>query len=201
MLEGRITKILFQVGWFVAAVWLVFIVDLVIPYRLNQWGVIPRKLDGLVGILCSPFLHASFTHLVANTVPLTVLLVFFTSSRRSAWLRVFEILVLSGGFLWLFGRRGSEQVIYVHIGASGLIYGLASYLVVVGLREQRLVSLAVSMAVLLVYGATFFFGLLPMQPGISWDGHLFGALAGAALAMLFPVEFPNRQLLHNTDSV
>lgn len=162
---------------FVGVIWLVFFIERVSPYQLESLGVTPRTFDGLVGIVAAPFLHANLEHLVSNTIPLIVLLLLLTGAKAQTWPVVAAIVLLSGGLLWLFGRNAT------HIGASCLIYGLISYLLVSGLREGRVISLIAALVVGFLYGGTLFAGVLPSSvPQISWEGHLFGAIAGGVVA-------------------
>lgn len=168
---------------FVAILWSVLLADWVLPADLIEWGILPRKLSGLIGIPLAPFLHAGVGHLLSNTVPLVVLLVLLVTSRKEAWSTVAEIALLGGLLLWLFGRNGTSQEATVHVGASGLVYGLIAFLIVAGFREKRIVSLGIAILVGFLYGGTFLWGMLPTQKGVSWDGHITGALAGGILAM------------------
>ena len=166
--------------------WLVWLVDWIFSLNLQSWGIRPRHTNGLWGIAFSPFLHAGLSHLLSNTVPLIILLLLLAASRNDAWTLVAEIVVLSGAILWLFGRSWSGNLPLVHVGASGLIYGLISFLITVGLIEKRLISLAVAVLVGFLYGGSLLAGLLPTQPGVSWDGHLAGAVAGLVVASFNP---------------
>ena len=168
---------------FVAILWSVLLADWVLPADLIEWGILPRKLSGLIGIPLAPFLHAGVGHLLSNTVPLVVLLVLLVTSRKEAWSTVAEIALLGGLLLWLFGRNGTSQEATIHVGASGLVYGLIAFLIVAGFREKRIVSLGIAILVGFLYGGTFLWGMLPTQKGVSWDGHITGALAGGILAM------------------
>jgi membrane associated rhomboid family serine protease len=105
---------------FVGAIWSVFIIGQVLPFRLESFGITPRTTGGLIGILAAPFLHANLEHLINNTVPLTVLLLLLAGSKPQSWAIVASIVLLSGALLWLFGRPAT------HIGASSLIYGLTA---------------------------------------------------------------------------
>lgn len=170
---------------FLAVIWGVFLLDLVLPAQLTSWGIIPRTMGGLFGIPFAPFLHDGLGHILSNSVPLVVLLVLMAGSRARTWATVAEIVVVSGVLLWLVGRGTSGEVIRVHVGASMLIYGLITFLIVAGFRERHLVSLGVAILVGFLYGTTLFFGVLPsVGSQISWDGHLCGAVAGAVVAYL-----------------
>ena len=159
---------------FVAAIWAVFILDLVLP--LERLGLVPRSLFGLTGIVTMPFLHGNFSHLLSNSLPLVILLGLMVLSRPRPWSTLVLLTLLSGAALWLLGRPA------LHIGASGLIYALMGFLIGAGILERRLVPALVALFVGLTYGLSIIGGILPGQKGVSWEGHLLGLLAGAALA-------------------
>jgi membrane associated rhomboid family serine protease len=162
---------------FVGVIWLVFGAECVLPFPLESYGIIPRTTRGLIGIPAAPFLHANLTHLVNNTIPLTVLLILLAGSRARSAAIVACIIVAGGALLWLFGRPAN------HIGASGLIFGLIAYLIVSGVRERRFVPLMISLIVGFVYGGALVSGVMPSWGSpVSWDGHLFGAIAGGCIA-------------------
>ena len=164
---------------FVGIIWCVFVVGHILPFRLESFGVTPRTLQGLVGIPAAPFLHANLSHLISNTIPLTVLMLLLAGSKAESWKIVAYIVFLSGALLWLFGRPAT------HIGASSLIYGLIAYLIVSGVCERRIGPMITSMLVGILYGGTLALGILPSwKSHISWEGHLFGAIAGATIAYL-----------------
>ncbi len=176
MVRHTIKQELHGVLLFVAAVWVVYLVDLVVPGDFTRWGLVPRTVWGLAGIPLTPFLHASFSHLIGNTLPLVVLLMLMAGSRSRTWLAVAEMILLGGGLLWLFGRGDR------HVGASVLVYSLIAFLIVAGFREKRLVPLLIALVVGFFYGGTLISGVLPsIGTNISWDGHLFGAVAGGLL--------------------
>ncbi len=159
---------------FIGVIWLVFLLDRVLP--LEVFALWPRRLSGLPGILASPFLHLDLQHILANTIPLLVLLCLLAGSRANSGRTVVILVVLSGSLLWLFGRPVPV------IGASGLVFALIGFLILSGFLERRFVALLVSAFVAFSYGGTLLLGVLPGQPGVSWDGHLFGALGGALAA-------------------
>ena len=169
---------------FIGVIWAVYLLDWLVPGRFTDWGLIPRTLWGLVSIPLVPFLHASFGHLLGNTVPLLVLLILMAGSRTQTWATVAEIILLGGILLWLLGRGGgASQGNIAHVGASGLVYGLIAFLIVAGFRERRFLSLAIALLVGFLYGSTLIAGILPsIGSQISWDGHLYGAVSGAAIA-------------------
>lgn len=162
----------------VAAMWIVYGIQCVVP-ALGDWGLIPRTGNGLVGIFSMHFLHGSLGHLLSNTVPLIILLLLLVGSREDALRLVTAIAVAASGLLWTVGRQNN------HIGASVLVYGLIAFLLVSGFVEKRWLDIAISMVVLFLFGGSLIMGVLPTWNGrVSWDGHLCGAIAGAALAFL-----------------
>jgi membrane associated rhomboid family serine protease len=161
---------------FVGCIWIVYLVSILVP-GIHRYGVIPRTTIGLVGIPAMPFLHANLHHLLSNTAPLLILLVLLSGSRAESWEVVASITFLGGGLLWVFGRPA------VHIGASGLVSGLATFLILAGFLEQRIVPLVIAIAVGFLYGGSVLLGVLPrLHSSVSWEGHLFGAIAGAIVA-------------------
>jgi membrane associated rhomboid family serine protease len=156
--------------------WLVRIVDAIVPADLSAWGLRPRSISGLIGIPLSPFLHGSFGHLISNTVPLVILLLLTVSSRHRPWPIIATIVMGGGTLLWILGRNA------IHVGASGLVFGLIAYLITVGIREKQLHSMGIAILVGFLFGGTLIFGVLPsLGSVVSWEGHLFGAVAGAAV--------------------
>ena len=164
---------------FVAVIWAAFLVGRVVPYDENSLGVTPRTARGLIGIVAMPFLHLDLKHLTANTLPLFFLLILLAGSKTRSWQVVIGIVLLGGLLLWLFGRHAT------HIGASGLIFGLMAFLIVSGLIERRIVPLLISLLVGFLYGGSLLTGIVPqIGSQVSWDGHLFGAIAGGIVAYL-----------------
>ncbi len=166
-----------EINWilsFIVVIWLVFIADIFLP--LEQLGLVPRDLGGLVGIVGMHFLHGSWHHLLSNSVPLLVLLMLLAGSRANSVSIVLAICLIGGAVLWVIGRP------LLHVGASLLVFGLASFLVVAGLLEKRLVSLIISGIVMFVYGTSLLKGIMPFAPSISWEGHISGLVAGVIAA-------------------
>lgn len=160
----------------VAFMWAVELVDAIPGVNLDQYGIRPRTDEGLVGIAASPFLHGDFSHLIANTGAFLVLGGLIALTTRRFWLATIGIALLGGFGTWLIAQPFS-----VHIGASGLVYGYAAFLVTWGILTRAVLDIIVSVGVVLVYGGLVI-GVLPGQAGISWQGHLCGALAGVAVA-------------------
>lgn len=165
-----------RIAAFLALIWVVFVLDRFLP--LESFGLIPRTLAGLTGIVAMPFLHGDFAHLMSNSVPLVVTLLLLAGSRANSGAIVVLIILLGGTGLWLFGRQA------LHIGASGLVFGLIAFHIFAGIFERRAQSILIAIVVGVLYASTLFQGVLPMQRGVSWDGHLFGALAGVVVALL-----------------
>jgi len=167
---------------FVAVLWVSEIIDTVLGNRLDAEGIRPGSTDGLSGVLFAPLLHGGFGHLIANTVPLLVLGFLILLSGVGQWAAVTAAVWVIGGLgTWLFGGVGT-----VHIGASGLVFGWLTYLIVRGLVTRHPWQIVVGLAVFLLYGGALW-GVLPGQPGISWQGHLFGAIGGVVVAWSLPV--------------
>ena len=167
---------LLLVAAMVVLMWLVETVDL-LTGNLDALGIEPREVEGLTGIPLAPFLHGGFGHLIGNTVPFVVLGAVIALSGLARVAAVTAVVAVVGGLgTWLVGPAGT-----VHIGASGLVFGFASYLLVRGLYSRRPLHLVVGVAVLFVYGTTLLFGFVP-TPGVSWQGHLFGAVGGVLAA-------------------
>jgi len=160
-----------------AIMWLVEIVDAVDSHRLDGWGIRPHDPDRLIGILTAPFLHVSFGHLISNTVPFLALGFAIAINGAARVLAVTGIVMLVGGLgTWLIAPSNS-----VHIGASGVVFGYASYLLSRGVFNRSTMELALGVLVAAIWGTALLSGLLP-QDGISWQGHLSGAVGGVAAA-------------------
>lgn len=162
--------------------WAVEILDHLPFVHLDRFGIRPRSVSGLVGIVCAPFLHAGFGHLIANSIPFVILGgIVFLGGRGVFW-RVTLFVTLAGGLgVWLFAGRFTN-----HIGASGLIFGYLGFLIARGFFEKSLPWMLTACAILAAYGGLLF-GVLPIRAGVSWQGHLFGFIAGIGAArLLFP---------------
>ncbi|MGR3512439.1 MAG: rhomboid family intramembrane serine protease [Paracoccaceae bacterium] len=164
---------------FVGALWIVQLINWSTSYSLNSaFGLIPRQVAGLDGVVAMPVLHGSFPHLVSNTVPLLILGGLLAVTATRALFSVNAIIVVLGGALvWLLGSTA------IHIGASGLVFGWFGFLIARGLIDRSPVTLGVAVFVGFAYGSLVW-GVLPGQTGVSWEAHLFGALAGVAAAFL-----------------
>ena len=162
---------------FVALIWLIQLLDWALDLEPADFGVRPRQLAGLPGIFFAPLVHGGFAHLLANSPPLLVLGTAMLYLYPSAAVRVLPAVYLGTGVaVWLFARGSA------HVGASGLIYGLVSYIFVAGLIRRDRRAIAASLLVCFMYGALIW-GLLPIEPGVSWETHLAAALIGIVLAI------------------
>ena len=167
-------------GGFITLIWTLEIVNLLfLGGRLNAYGIVPRSIIGLRGILFAPFLHAGLAHLAANTVPFLTLSWLIMLRETSDWFVVTAVTMLISGFgTWLIAPANS-----IHIGASGLIFGFPGFLLLRGYFERSVSAILLSLIVGLVYGGLIW-GVLPLQIGISWQGHLFGFVSGGLAARL-----------------
>ena len=158
------------------------IVDAAPGVQLDQYGIEPRDVDGLAGVVAAPFLHVGFGHLISNTVPFVLMGAVIAAAGARRILLVTAIVALVSGLgTWLVAPAGT-----IHLGASGVVFGYAAYLIARGVFDRRLRSIAVGVLVALVYGTTLLFGLVP-RPGVSWQGHLFGAIGGVIAARVLAV--------------
>lgn len=169
---------------FVAILWLVRIAEKVtetmINFDFNWLGVYPRKIAGLKGILFYPLIHGDFQHLFSNSVPLLVLgFLLFQSYRKVAWQTFAFIYFVSGIMVWALANPAGNASF--HIGASGLVYGLAFFVFFSGIFRRDIRSIALALLVAFLYGGIIW-GVLPIYEGVSWEGHLFGAIAGTFCA-------------------
>ncbi|MFK8029968.1 MAG: rhomboid family intramembrane serine protease [Gammaproteobacteria bacterium] len=157
-------------------IWAIHLVNVVTGGWLYFLGIEPRQIRGLDGVLAAPFLHGSFNHLLSNTTGLAILGVLICSFKSATFWRVTAfVTVIAGLGTWALAREG------LHLGASSLVFGYFGYLVMRGLVERTFISVVVAAVVAVTYGGLLY-GVLPNQTGISWEGHLFGFLAGLLAA-------------------
>jgi membrane associated rhomboid family serine protease len=161
----------------VALMWVVEVVDTIDNHRLDSWGIEPRDVEGLRGIVASPFLHAGFDHLISNTIPFVVLGLLIALNGIARVALVTAIVALIGGLgTWVFAPENT-----IHIGASGIVFGYASYLISRGVFDKSALELGIGALVVVVWGGALLASLVPRE-GISWQGHLFGAIGGVVAA-------------------
>jgi membrane associated rhomboid family serine protease len=164
---------------FPVLLWLIHLISFSFNIKLNFLGVLPRNISGIVGIITSPLIHGSFSHLISNTAPLIILgISIFYFYSKSAY-RSFLLIYLGTGLLvWIFGRE-----VY-HIGASGVVYGYVAFLFFNGLFRKDNKSIALSLLVVFLYGGLVW-GILPGMRGISWESHFFGSIMGLIASFIF----------------
>jgi membrane associated rhomboid family serine protease len=170
---------------FVVLLWLIELFDSLNGHRLDYNGIRPLETDGLEGILFAPLLHSNWQHLIANTGPALVLGFLMTLAGLSRFIFATAIIWILGGFgTWLIGNTGVPSGVETnHIGASGLIFGWLTFLIVFGFFTRKAWEIVVGVIVLFVYGSVLL-GVLPGTFGVSWQGHLCGALAGVLAAYM-----------------
>ena len=167
----------------VAFLWIVYLLNLTIAYDLRLLGLRPRDLNGLLGILMAPLLHLDIKHLVANSGAFFFLIAISMSFSRKLTVKAILIIILvGGGLVWLLGSSES-----IHIGASGVIFGLIGFLMFLGIFRREWMALVFSALIFVLYGGAIF-SLLIYVPGISWAGHIFGFLSGILAAWWTKIE-------------
>jgi len=169
----------------VLLIWFVYWMELRFQTNLNDFGLYPRRFSGLQGVVFGPFIHGSLEHLYNNTIPLAVLLASLFYFYREVALKVLLFgLLFSGLITWGIGRPS------YHIGASGIIYLLASFIFFKGIFTKHYRLVALSLGVVFIYGSLLWY-IFPMKDGISWEGHLGGFLTGLALAFFMKANIPS----------
>jgi membrane associated rhomboid family serine protease len=164
---------------FMAALWLVFVLDALFGLKLNRFGLRPGSVPGLIGIVTAPLLHGNLSHIFSNSMSLVVSLTAILYLYPNSSARVIPMIWLGSGLLaWLIGRPS------LHFGASGLIYGLLAYVFFSGILRRDMRSVSVSLLVGFLYGSMVW-GVLPIRPHMSWELHLCGAIMGVLLAFVY----------------
>lgn len=164
---------------FVFVFWIVEIIEQTTGVSFVKFGVYPLHLKGLYGILFSPFIHSNFNHLISNSIPFFILLftlIYFY--RRISYRIFFQMYILAGLCVWFSGREAW------HIGASGIVYALAAFHFVSGIIRNDIRLLTISVVVVFLYGGMVW-GVFPINPDVSWEGHLWGAVSGVVLAFYY----------------
>jgi membrane associated rhomboid family serine protease len=174
--DPRVNGAIF-VAALVAIMWCVEVIDSISGGDLESHGIAPHDPDALPAIAAAPFLHAGWGHLIGNTIPFLILgcTIALSGLMRVVWVTII-VAVVGGLGVWIFAPAGT-----VHIGASGLVFGYASYLIFRGLFSRSVMHIVVGLVVVVLYGSTLVFSLVP-RDGISWQGHLFGAIGGLIAA-------------------
>jgi len=175
----------------VAVLWIVFLINDIFGLNGNDYGLLPRDPKGLLGIFTMHFLHGDMKHLFSNSVPLLVLLfsIFYFFHKKSALILAMTCFIV-GILTWIMGTEG------IHIGASGVVYALAFFLVTISILKQETKLMAYSLIIIFLYGSIVwgFFPQLFPDKHISWEGHLAGAITGILLAFFYKNEGPVKKV-------
>jgi membrane associated rhomboid family serine protease len=183
--DSPVVRGMIVVAALAALMWVVEAIDQLLDGRLDRNGIVPREFDGLDGVVWAPFLHADFEHLIGNTIPFLLLGLAIALSGVARVILVTVIVAVVGGLgTWLIAPSNT-----IHIGASGIVFGFAAYLVARGVFSRSARQILVGLVVVVVWGATLLQGLVP-ETGISWQGHLFGAIGGVVAARLLDRRTP-----------
>lgn len=179
-LEKRIVRHSFVfASFFVILFWVVKFIEQIFGIDLYRGGILPLHISGLPGIITAPFIHSGYNHLISNSVPFFILLFALVYFYRKISYRIFfQIYFLAGICVWLGGRES------YHIGASGIVYGMAAFHFVSGVIRNDLRLLTISAVVVFLYGGMIW-GILPLNPDISWESHLWGGISGVLLAVYY----------------
>ena len=182
--KNKIIRSILYPSLFVGLLWLIKLMEITFNLDLIRFGLYPRAWSGLIGIVTCPLIHASFSHLFSNSIPMLVLgTITFYFYRPIAFSVFFWVYLMSGIWLWAAGREA------YHIGASGLVYGFVTFLFFSGIFRKERSLMVLSMLVVFLYGSLVW-GIFPIQPQISWESHLLGSLAGIITAFYFRKEGP-----------
>lgn len=178
---------------FLISLWLIFFVKQNSDYNFSKFGILPREPEGVLGIITSVFIHGDLDHIISNSFPILILgMMLFFFYKKIAKPAFIWIWLISGVWLWIGGRNNQHHPVY-HIGASTLIYGLATFLFFSGVFRKHLRLMVVSALVVFLYGSIMW-GIFPLKEEISWEGHLFGAIAGILVAYNYRKEGPQRRV-------
>ncbi len=179
MKSNRLIYSIRNTSFLLGAMWVGFLLQSLPFFKTAQWGIIPRYTESLRGIVTAPFMHGGWSHIISNSAPMVVLcLMLFYFYRKIAWASYILMHVLCGAAVWGLARGSS-----VHIGASGVIYGLVAFIFWNGIFRRDLKSIILLLIVTVLYSGMLY-GVVPNQPGISWESHLFGGIVGILVAYI-----------------
>ncbi len=181
-------------GVFVALMWISKLFEVATGIDLAHFGLLPKHISGLRGILFSPFIHGDWNHLISNSIPFMILSAVMLFNYRKVAFKSFVFIYFTSGLLvWLTGREN------YHIGASGLVYGMAFFIFFSGVFRKNIQAIALSLFVVFLYGSIVW-GMFPIDMTISWEGHLMGALSGSMIAFYYrKVDLPPKIELEDED--
>ncbi len=175
---------------FVFTIVVIFFIEVIFEINLSNYGIYPRNLSGLKGVLFAPFLHGDASHLINNAIPLLILGTTLFYFYKEIALKVFLWIFLMGGFwTWVSAREA------MHIGASGVIYGLFSFLLISGFIRRNIQLIAISFFVVFIYGSMIW-GIFPIKKHISFESHFWGFVAGLILAIYYRKQGPQKKVHH-----
>lgn len=182
-MKKKITRtkrgIQFAIG-FLAILWIVKILEVTLSADFTKLGIYPRSLLGSVGIFTGPLIHGDFIHLLSNSIPILILTIGLFYFYQNIAIKVFFLLYfMTGLWVWFAAREA------FHIGASGVVYGLISFLLFSGFIRRDIPSLSISLAVMFLYGGNMIYGIIPGNSEISWESHFLGMLSGLFCAIYF----------------
>ncbi len=184
MPKRKLFKIIKTPILFVLIMWIVKIIEYYFNFSFSSYGILPRDISGVKGIVFFSFIHQDLKHLLSNTYPILILgSLLFYYYKKVALQIFFWLFFISGIWLWAIGRSN------YHIGASGMVYALASFIFFSGIMKKQTKLAAASLLVIFLYGSMIW-GILPIYEGVSWEGHLSGLLAGFLVAIFFKREGP-----------
>jgi membrane associated rhomboid family serine protease len=162
----------------ITLIWVVEVVNVVLGHTLEEWGILPRHLGGLIGIPLAPFIHGGIWHAVSNTIPLLILgFLVVSGDRRLFWETTVNVTILGGLLVWLFARES------YHVGASGLVFGFFGVIMGRAYFERSVIAIIIALVTAITYGGLIW-GVLPLRSGISFESHLFGLIAGIIVVWL-----------------
>lgn len=171
----------------IVLIWMVYWVEITFNYNFNNYGILPQKIRGLKGVFFSPFIHGSTSHLFNNSVPLFILLGFLFFFYRIVAFKVLVVgTILTGILTWTYARNS------YHIGASGVIYLLFSFIFFSGILRKHYRLVALSLIIVFLYGGLIWY-VFPIDDGVSWEGHLSGFLTGLMLTFLYKNKGPQKR--------
>ncbi len=176
MKKATIPAILVVIMWVVWLIW---------KEKAITYGIHPRDVSSLKGIIFSPFIHGNLNHILSNTLPILILSIVLAIFYNRIWLSVWFLVSVTGGALvWLFARASTQGFPTYHVGASITIFGILGFLLASGIFRKTFRDFFIALIIGILYGGALY-GILPTNPHISWEGHLFGLLAGIFWAYVF----------------